>query len=56
MADENLSDPCGNYCWCTWYSKEGDDRKHQESIRDSYCDRDPEDLHAGICTNPQEGA
>ena len=32
------------------------DRKHQESIRKSYCDRDPKDLHAAICTNPQEGA
>ena len=20
-----------------------------------YCDRDPKDLHAGICTNPQKG-
>ena len=30
------------------------DRKHQESIRKSYCDRDPKDLHAAICTNPQE--
>ena len=27
-----------------------------DSIRESYCDRDPKDLHAGICTNPQEGA
>ena len=34
VADENQSDPCGN-CWCTWYSKEGDDRKHQESFRES---------------------
>ena len=34
MADENRSDPCG--CWCTWYSKEGDGRIHQESIRESY--------------------
>ena len=34
-------------------SKQGDDRKHQESIRESYCDRDPKDLHAGICANPQ---
>ena len=32
------------------------DRKHQESIRKSYCDRDPKDLHAAICTNPQEDA
>ena len=30
--------------------------EHQESIRESYCDRDPKDQHAGICTNPQEGA
>ena len=36
-------------------SKEGDDRKHQESIRGSYCDRDPKDLPAGICANPQKG-
>ena len=40
----------------TRYSKEGDGRKHQESIRDSYCDRDSKDLHAGICANPQKGA
>ena len=31
-------------------------RKHQESIRESYYDRDSKDLHAGICTNPQKGA
>ena len=37
-------------------SKEGDGRKHQESIRESDCDRDSKDLHAGICANPQEGA
>ena len=37
-------------------SKEGDDRKHQESIRASYYDRDSKDLHAGICANPQKGA
>ena len=41
---------------CAWYSKGGDGGKHQESIRESYCDRDPKDLLAGICTNPQEGA
>ena len=51
---ENRSDPCG--CWCAWYSKEGDGRKHQERIRESYCDRDSKDLHAGICANPQKGA
>ena len=51
---ENCSDPCG--CWCAWYSKEGDARKHQESIRESYCDRDSKDLHAGICANPQKDA
>ena len=45
--------PCG--CWCTWYSKEGDGRKHQESIIGSYCDRDPKDLPTGICANPQKG-
>ena len=33
-----------------------DGRKHQESIRESYCDRDSKDLHAGICVNPQKGA
>ena len=27
-----------------------------KSIRENYCDRDPKDLHAGICANPQEGA
>ena len=48
------SNPCG--CWCTWYSKEGDGRKHQESIRESHCDRDSKDLHAGICANPRKGA
>ena len=30
--------------------------KHQESIRESYYDRDSKDLHAGICANPQKGA
>ena len=54
VAHENRSDPCG--CWCAWYSKEGDGKKHQESIRESYCDRDLKDLHAGICMNPQKGA
>ena len=54
VAYENRSDPC--CCWCAWYSKEGDGRKHQESIRGSYCDRDSKDLHAGICANPQKGA
>ena len=39
-----------------WYSEEGYGRKHQESIRESYYDRDSKDLHAGICTNPQKGA
>ena len=35
---------------------EWDGRKLQESIRESYCDGDPKDLHAGICTkNPREG-
>ena len=36
--------------------KAGDGRKHQESIRERYCDRDSKDLHAGICANPQKGA
>ena len=27
-----------------------------ESIRESYCDKDSKDLHAGICTNRQKGA
>ena len=31
-----------------------ENRKHQESIRESYCDRDPKDLCAGICTNPKK--
>ena len=53
VADENRSDPC--VFWCACYSKEGDGRKLQESIRESYCDRDPKDLHAEICTNPREG-
>ena len=44
-------------CWCAWYSKEGDGRKYQESIRESYSDRDSKDLHAtSICANPQKGA
>ena len=34
----------------------GDGRKHPESIKESYCDRDSKDLHAGICANPQKGA
>ena len=25
----------------------------KKAIRESYCDRDPKDLHAGICANPQ---
>ena len=29
--------------------KKGIIRKHQESIRESYYDRDLKDLHAGIC-------
>ena len=45
---------CG--CWCTWYTEEGYGIKHQESIRESYYDRDSKDLHAGICTNPQKGS
>ena len=49
-----MINPCG--WWCTWYSEEGYGRKHQESIRESYYDRDSKDLHAGICTNPQKGA
>ena len=53
VAYENRSDPCG--CWCAWYSEEGYGRKHQESIKESYYDRDSKDLHAGICTNPQKG-
>ena len=47
---ENRSDPCG--CWRAWYSEKGYGRKHQESIRESYYDRDSKDLHAGICANP----
>ena len=35
--------------------KKGMVEKHQESIRESYCDSDPKDLHAWICTNPQKG-
>ena len=54
VAYKNHSDLCS--CWCAWYSKEGDGRKHRESSKESYCDRDSKDLHAGICTNPQEGA
>ena len=33
VAYENNSDPCS--CWCAWNSKEGDDRKHRESIQES---------------------
>ena len=44
MAYENRSDPCG--CWCVWYSKEGDGRKHEKSIREGNCDRDSDQ---GIC-------
>ena len=48
VAYENRSDPCG--CWCAWYSEEGYGRKQQESIRQSYYDREScWDLHAGIC-------
>ena len=54
VAYENRCDPCG--CWCTWYSEEGYGRKHQESIRESYYDRDSKDLHAEICTNPRKGS
>ena len=36
--------------------KKGTVEKRQESIRESYYDRDSKDLHAGICTNPQKGA
>ena len=25
----------------------------KKAMRESYCDRDPKDLHAGICANPQ---
>ena len=45
-----------NNNWCAWYSEEGYGRKHQESIRESYYERDSKDLHAGICANPQKGA
>ena len=27
-----------------------------KKVSEGYCDRDPKDLHAGICTNLQEGA
>ena len=30
--------------------------KVSENMRDSHCDRDPKDLHARMCTSPQEGA
>ena len=46
-TSENSSDP--------WYSKEGDGRKNQESIRESYCDRNSKDMHSGICANPPKG-
>ena len=32
-----------------------ENRKHLEIIKESYCDRNPQDLCAGICTNPQKG-
>ena len=44
------------YYYYYYKRKEGDGRKHQESIRESYCDRDSKDLHTGICANPQKGA
>ena len=53
VADENRSDPCGR--WCAWYSKEGMVETSRKYQRESYCDRDPKDLHAAICANPQEG-
>ena len=34
-AYENRSNPC----WCAWYSKEGDGRKHQRELRDAYSRR-----------------
>ena len=45
--------------WCLLLAhfqqqQQGDSRKDQESIRESYSDRHPKDLHAEICTNPQE--
>ena len=43
VAYENHSDLCS--CRCAWYSKEGDGRKHRESSKESYCDRDSKDLH-----------
>ena len=54
MAYKNRSDPCG--CWCALHREEGYCRKHQESIRESYYDRDSKDLPAGICANPQKGS
>ena len=36
--------------------KKGMVKKHQESIRESYYDRDSKHLRAGICANPQKGA
>ena len=38
VAYEYRSIPCG--CLCSWLNKEGDGRKHQESIRSSYYERD----------------
>ena len=29
--------------------------KVSENMRDSHCDRDPKDLHGGMCMSPQEG-
>ena len=53
VAYENRSHPCG--FWCAWYSEKGCGRKHEESIRESYYDRDSNDMHARICPNPQKG-
>ena len=40
---------------CTVKTRMVENRKHLEIIKESYCDRDPKDLCAGICTNPQKG-
>ena len=37
-------------------SHHNNNNNNQESIRESYYDRDSKDLRAGICVNPQKGA
>ena len=38
------------------HNNNNNNNNNQESIRESYYDRDSKDLHAGICANLQKGA